>query len=61
MYTWCMYVFYVYMRQDERMDEDMGADFGSGYPGDPMVKPWMENNLQSTFGLPRVVIITLIS
>ena len=29
--------------------------FGSGYPGDPVTKKWMENNFDRVFGYPNIV------
>ncbi|KAL5568616.1 hypothetical protein UlMin_025191 [Ulmus minor] len=35
--------------------EDMRQNFGSGYPGDPETKAWLENHKHSVFGFPTLV------
>ncbi|GAA0168077.1 endoribonuclease [Lithospermum erythrorhizon] len=39
---------------DETAD-NMQRNFGSGYPGDPVTKAWMENHKHEVFGFPSVV------
>ncbi|KAG6763409.1 hypothetical protein POTOM_030823 [Populus tomentosa] len=35
--------------------ENMTRDFGSGYPGDPETKSWLEKHQHSVFGFPSLV------
>ncbi|KAH9621333.1 hypothetical protein KSS87_015604 [Heliosperma pusillum] len=35
--------------------ENMHRNFGSGYPGDPETKAWLEHHKQSVFGFPTLV------
>ncbi|KAI4347863.1 hypothetical protein L6164_008640 [Bauhinia variegata] len=35
--------------------ENMHRNFGSGYPGDPQTKSWMEDHKHSVFGFPTLV------
>jgi ribonuclease H2 subunit A len=39
---------------DEEDLEDLRA-FGSGYPGDPKTKKWLDNNVNKVFGFPRII------
>ncbi|KAI7987223.1 Ribonuclease H2 subunit A [Camellia lanceoleosa] len=35
--------------------ENMHRNFGSGYPGDPETKSWLEDHQHSVFGFPTLV------
>ncbi|KAL0382827.1 UNVERIFIED_CONTAM: Ribonuclease H2 subunit A [Sesamum calycinum] len=35
--------------------EDLHRNFGSGYPGDPQTKKWLEDHKHSVFGFPTLV------
>ncbi|KAF5765088.1 putative ribonuclease H [Helianthus annuus] len=35
--------------------ENMHRNFGSGYPGDPSTKGWLEHHKHSVFGFPSLV------
>ncbi|KAH6761928.1 Polynucleotidyl transferase [Perilla frutescens var. hirtella] len=35
--------------------EDLHRNFGSGYPGDPQTKAWLEDHKHSIFGFPSLV------
>lgn len=39
----------------EETGKDVGRSFGSGYPGDPDTKSWLEKNSNPVFGFPSVV------
>ncbi|CAK9205425.1 unnamed protein product [Sphagnum jensenii] len=39
----------------EETGKDVGRSFGSGYPGDPDTKSWLEQNSNPVFGFPSVV------
>ncbi|KAK3228509.1 hypothetical protein Dsin_000390 [Dipteronia sinensis] len=39
----------------EETAENMQRNFGSGYPGDPQTKSWLENHKHSVFGFPTLV------
>ncbi|KAK0592737.1 hypothetical protein LWI29_024432 [Acer saccharum] len=39
----------------EESAENMQRNFGSGYPGDPQTKAWLENHKHSVFGFPTLV------
>jgi len=33
----------------------MSREFGSGYPGDPSTKAWLNKNIDPVFGYPRLI------
>ncbi|KAK1409707.1 hypothetical protein QVD17_36236 [Tagetes erecta] len=39
----------------DETSEDMHRNFGSGYPGDPNTKSWLEQHKHSVFGFPSLV------
>ncbi|CAN8284221.1 unnamed protein product [Cochlearia groenlandica] len=39
----------------EETGEDINRNFGSGYPGDPETKAWLEKHKHSVFGFPSLV------
>lgn len=39
----------------EETAENMHRDFGSGYPGDPETKAWLDHHKHSVFGFPALV------
>ncbi|KAL5733703.1 hypothetical protein ACOSQ2_033395 [Xanthoceras sorbifolium] len=39
----------------EETAENMQRNFGSGYPGDPQTKAWLENHKHFVFGFPNLV------
>ncbi|XP_010554507.1 PREDICTED: ribonuclease H2 subunit A [Tarenaya hassleriana] len=39
----------------EETEENVNRSFGSGYPGDPETKAWLENHKHSVFGFPSLV------
>ncbi|KAG8390793.1 hypothetical protein BUALT_Bualt01G0120500 [Buddleja alternifolia] len=39
----------------EETAEDMQRKFGSGYPGDPQTKAWLDDHKHSVFGFPTLV------
>lgn len=38
-----------------REEVDIGTEFGSGYPTDPVTKNWLSANVDTVFGFPRLV------
>ncbi|KAL8277699.1 hypothetical protein RQP46_009972 [Phenoliferia psychrophenolica] len=36
-------------------EREGAKEFGSGYPGDPKTKAWLENNVDPVFGFPNIV------
>jgi ribonuclease H2 subunit A len=44
-----------YNKEKEKKEGKFSNIFGSGYPGDPVTKKWMENNFDRVFGYPNIV------
>ncbi|XP_011638541.1 ribonuclease H2 subunit A [Pogonomyrmex barbatus] len=38
-----------------REGNDIGTDYGSGYPTDPVTKNWLSTNIDQVFGFPQLV------
>ncbi|XP_014473091.1 PREDICTED: ribonuclease H2 subunit A [Dinoponera quadriceps] len=36
-------------------EDDVGKEYGSGYPTDPVTKSWLSANVDAVFGFPRLV------
>ncbi|KAL0954551.1 hypothetical protein HGRIS_003517 [Hohenbuehelia grisea] len=40
---------------EENDNDEWSHELGSGYPGDPKTKAWLQNSLEPTFGFPKLV------